>query len=131
MAISDFQDLFFFETVFSLAQPTKSVKISQDLHFERPRPGAMKALRQKLQRHQITRQWVGLDSDKQAVPHDEQELLGDCAILNFFWSQSDTLILIGFGLLLQEFDVSSTTCHLSIFQFARVYELPSKVSIFF
>lgn len=44
----------------------------------------MKALRQKLQRHQITRQWVGLDSDKQAVPHDEQELLGDCAILNFF-----------------------------------------------
>ena len=27
MAISDFQDLFFFETVFSLAQPTKSVKI--------------------------------------------------------------------------------------------------------
>lgn len=49
----------------------------------------------------------------------------------FFWSQSDTLILIGFGLLLQEFDVSSTTCHLSIFQFARVYELPSKVSIFF
>lgn len=49
----------------------------------------------------------------------------------FFWSQSDTLILIGFGLLLQEFDVSSTTCHISIFQFARVYELPSKVSIFF
>lgn len=81
MAISDFQDPFFFETVFSLAQPTKSVKISQ---VERPRPGAMKALRQKLQRHQITRQWVGLDSDKQAVPHDEQELLGDCAILNFF-----------------------------------------------
>lgn len=27
MAISDFQDLFFFEAVFSLAQPTKSVKI--------------------------------------------------------------------------------------------------------
>ena len=88
MAISVFQDLFFWNGF----QLGATHEISQDLHFERPRPGAMKALRQKLQRHQITRQWVGLDSDKQAVPHDEQELLGDCAILNFFGPKV-TLIL--------------------------------------
>ena len=34
----------------------------------------MKVLKQKLQRHSCTRQWVGLG--KQAVPEDEQELLG-------------------------------------------------------
>jgi len=37
----------------------------------------MKALRQKLQKHAVTRQWVGLDSDKQALSQDEQEPLGD------------------------------------------------------
>ena len=36
----------------------------------------MKALRQKLQKQAVTRQWVGLDSDKQAVSQDEQEPLG-------------------------------------------------------
>ena len=43
-------------------------------------PGKMKVLKQKLQRHSCTRQWVGLDSDKIAVSHDEQERLG-CPIL--------------------------------------------------
>lgn len=79
MAISDFQD--FFLKGFQLGATDE---ISQDHHFETPLPRAMKALRQKLQRHQITRQWVGLDSDKQAVPHDEQELLGDSVLLPSF-----------------------------------------------
>ena len=90
MAISDFEDLFLWR--FSAwSNPQKN---SQDLQFASPLPGAMKALRQKLQRHQITRQWVGLDSDKQAVPHDEQELLGDCVYSKNSWSQNGTLILI-------------------------------------
>ena len=58
--------------------------------FPPPKSGRqMKALRQKLQKHAVTRQWVGLDSDKQAVSQDEQEPLGGLLVGMDFPQPSD------------------------------------------
>eukprot|EP00435_Cladocopium_sp_Y103_P000926 s2591_g1.t1 len=64
------------------------------------------ALRQKLQKHAVTRQWVGLDSDKQAVSQDEQELRQELE-----WQQNVTDALTSYGKVLETATYSLLEAH--------------------